>query len=1235
LPGGAKPREGVETLPGFPYRCQAATLAGLVHPAIVRYVAHGITTEGEPYIAMEWLDGETLADRIARGPVEPEAIARLGSRILQALAAAHACGIVHRDVKPSNIFLAGGDLGQAKLLDFGIARRAHDVWQITRPDGGMGTPMYMPPEQFRDGSKVDGRADVFSLGCVLYESSIGEPPRLAVQGHDPTFVWQDGTLERLRRSAPPPLADILARMLALSLDDRPADLDRLSCELSQVADEVKAAGAHACESCKSLGLSSAEQRIATVVVASGMAPEGWQAARFATLAAALVAHGARVERTGPETWAIVLATCAVPGDLAAQAARWALQAKAELASVSLAVSTSLAGRDDPRALAEAVQQADRMASAATNTVVVDERVARLLEGRFELQSLTEGSFALCAEQPSGEVPRTLMGKDVPCFGREREISFVEDLWQEVCESSAARVLVLSAPAGGGKSRVRHEACQRIRREGKPFAFLLGRGDPMRDSAPFAMLGPAILEFAGIAGDEPAPVQHERLAAGVARLLPGDRARQTAAFLGEIANLSFPDDELPALRAARKDAHLMSDQRQMAWLEWLEAECAREPVLLVLEDLHWADAPSVAFVDAALRLLADKRLFVLALARPEVDRRFPSLWPARNPHRIALSPLSAPASKQMIGHVAGELPEARARWIVDRAEGNPFYLQELLRVVVEGGKAGRKAEDDSNLPDTVLGMVQARLDGFGPDAKLVLRAASVYGESFFAAGVRALLDDEHRKDVDRWLDILEEQEVVFRRHLGDRREYAFRHALLRQAAYESLPAEEKRLGHLLAGRFLEGAGEKDGSVVADHFERAGEKAAAVKWLVVAARQALEANDIAEAVARAVGAVGEELCGLKLVEARAWYWKGEYRRAEEAAKAALGTKDERTKLLALEALFDGLGPQAKYREIAERYPVDKPNEPELLNAWLEAMCAGAAFLAAGIAPEYLDRMLELLAQYEDRLDPVLLGRRALLTHCAWRANGKLMKGIACGRSAANRFRSVGLQLDAFVALGNVAVTLSEAGRLDEAIAEIQKVLEFALKWDLKHLQSGGFAALATCNAYLGRFDEARASGRQAQAIARAQSDRRFQGTAEMYLSMTELLSGCHTAAERFALDAMATLEAVPFSRPFAVALLARALAAQGRAAEALPRARDAYAQLEKMGGVDDGEATIRLALAECLIANGDRDAARNAVASAAEWLRCRADKLDHPGYRESFLTRIPEHRRILELAHDFGV
>jgi serine/threonine protein kinase len=288
---------------------EATTLASLNHPAIVRYIAHGITPQGEPYLAMEWLEGETLADCIARGPIDPKAVARLGARVLQALAAAHAHGIVHRDLKPTNIFLTDGDLDQAKLLDFGIAQRGQNAgaWRITRPGGAMGTPVYMAPEQYRDGSNVDSRADVFSLACVLVESLVGEPPRLFVGSDDGAFAWEEGTLQRLQQAAPEPLQRILGRMLALAVEDRPADVESLSRELREAADEISDGAPPSIQPGKKSTLSDAEQRVAAVIAVLGIPADGAPAGRFVELTASLTSHGAPrwsapPTASGPSCW---------------------------------------------------------------------------------------------------------------------------------------------------------------------------------------------------------------------------------------------------------------------------------------------------------------------------------------------------------------------------------------------------------------------------------------------------------------------------------------------------------------------------------------------------------------------------------------------------------------------------------------------------------------------------------------------------------------------------------------------------------------------------------------------------------------------------------------------------------------------------------------------------------------------------------------------------------------------
>ena len=144
---------------------EARLLAELRHPGIVAHVAHGQAADGRRWLAMEWLDGEDLAQRLARGPLAIADAVRLVRRASEALQVAHGVGVVHRDLKPSNLFLVGGRTDQVKLLDFGVARRGAASQAMTGTGLIVGTPEYMAPEQAR--GEADVRSDVYALGAVI------------------------------------------------------------------------------------------------------------------------------------------------------------------------------------------------------------------------------------------------------------------------------------------------------------------------------------------------------------------------------------------------------------------------------------------------------------------------------------------------------------------------------------------------------------------------------------------------------------------------------------------------------------------------------------------------------------------------------------------------------------------------------------------------------------------------------------------------------------------------------------------------------------------------------------------------------------------------------------------------------------------------------------------------------------------------------------------------------------
>src|SRR6185312_14863961 len=200
-------------------------LAQLRHPGIVRYVADGRLGGGELWLAMEWLAGESLSQRMRRGLSPADAIEVI-RRVAEALGAAHELGVVHRDVKPSNIMLANGSIEQVKLLDFGVARVANADQLSTRTGIMIGTPGYMAPEQARGDRDVGPRADVFALGCILFELLTGEH---AFVGDNVMAVLAKILLEdaprvaELRPELPHELDELVSRMLAKQPAERPAD----------------------------------------------------------------------------------------------------------------------------------------------------------------------------------------------------------------------------------------------------------------------------------------------------------------------------------------------------------------------------------------------------------------------------------------------------------------------------------------------------------------------------------------------------------------------------------------------------------------------------------------------------------------------------------------------------------------------------------------------------------------------------------------------------------------------------------------------------------------------------------------------------------------------------------------------------------------------------------------------------------------------------------------------------
>ena len=1253
---------------------EAQALAELRHPGIVRYIAHGSTASGEPYLALEWLEGESLGDRLRRRGLTIAESVTLGIRVAEALGDAHRRGIVHRDLKPSNLHLVDKTIDRVKIIDFGIARLA-GMAPLTMTGVIVGTPFYMAPEQARGEREIDLRADVFALGCVLFHCLTGRPPFTGEDLHAALLkvVLEDAPrLRELRPDIPEALDGLVARMLSKDRAGRPPDGGAVADELAALGDVASSPPGPMsrrttalttgerrvlCLLLARLGDPTADPRPATMPMSMTLPmtlPMG-QLVPEEELKRAVGRFGGELQSLADGLLLITLEGPGVATDHAARAARCALEVQRLLPGVQMALVAGRGTLTERLKMGATIDRAVRLLErAAGGTIRLDEVMAGLLDTRFEVVG-DASALVLRGERALVEAARTLLGRPTPFVGRDHEIATLHSVLEECALEPGARPVLITAPAGVGKSRLRYEFLRHVeglegtgKAEPRPASIRqaqiwLGHGDPMSAGSPFGMLGQILRREAGLHGGEPPELRQPRLRARVARHVhPRDQPRVTE-FLGEITGVRFPDGESVELRAARGDAVLMGDQMRRAFEEFLLAECQSQPVLIVLEDLQWGDLPTVKFIDGALRALRDHPLMVLALARPEVAAIFPHLWATRGLQEIRLREIGKKGSEKLVREVLGDRVDApMVARLVERAGGNAFYLEELIRAAAAG-----RAEA---LPETVLAMVQARLEGLDVEARRVLRAAGVFGQLFWLGGLVALLGGpEDAARVGEWLSILLDLELIARRGYGKfpgQEEYSFRHALVREAAYASLTDADRVLGHRLAGEWLEAAGEHDAALLAEHYERGAEPERAVIWFRRAAEQALEANDFRGAITRAergvASAEGELLAALRLIQAEAHKWLGEAAAAERCAVLAMQSFPPKSPLwyaAAAEAasMRVRLGMSDRLADLAEELRALAPHEGATGPCVSALARIAGALLHAGQHPAAEDLIQELspiaapLAERDFAVAARIHALRASRALCY----GDPSASLDCTEQSIPSFLYTGDLRNACLNRVNAAHCLLQLGVYAKAEATLREALADAERMGLHNVTAFAKQNLGLAWLQQGTLAAARDVTREAVDAFAAQVNRRQEGRSRAYLAAILARGGELEGAEQEALVAIETLAHVPTLRALALAVRARVLLEQGIAAGALEVARAALGLLASLSGTEEGEAQIRLVYAESMRAAGYAEAARDAILLARRRLIQRAQRIQDPARRRSFCEAVPENVRTFALAALWGL
>jgi class 3 adenylate cyclase len=978
--------------------------ASLDHPNVVPIYQAG-EHRGQLYLAMRFVAGSDLASVVERhGTLMPERALAILAQIAGALDAAHRRGLVHRDVKPANVLLDEEE--HAYLTDFGITKQLSGV--STDTGRVMGTLDYLAPEQIR-GEKVDGRADCYALACVLYECLAGAPPFR--RESEAQTMWAHIQEEPAALAGYQALDPVLLTGLAKDRDDRYSSCSALVAATQRALERPAVGPSEAREAPERAGRdpevevmpapTTEERKLVTVLFAElgfeqelQRDPERLRDLLERVRAIAdeeLAVSGGTIDSALGDA---VLATFGSPvaqEDHAERALHAALATRSALASRFGDALSLKIGIESGQVIAggapggrhavtgQPLVAAGRLArSAASGEILVGDRTAATARGAFELRRVQGGHRlvrVLAVERPAArQLGRAFVG-------RGAELGLLEATYERVADQRQAHLATIVGDAGVGKTSLVHALRDRL--APGDACWYTGRCLAYGRAITYHPLAEILRARLGILPGDPPEVVRDRL---------GDRA-----ILGLTLGLDPPD---------RLHPHEARDRLHEAWIGLLGEMCSGGPVTVVVEDLHWAEPALLELLGKAARDVRSP-LLLLTTGRPELIDRQPDWGVARgSASRLWLEPLSEAQAEQMLAEIAGDLPDAVRRLVLKRAEGNPFFVEEVLGSLLDQGVLRREAGTwiASRVPatldvaDSVQGVIGARIDLLPAAEKSALQVAAVIGRSFWEDAVRALAETTEPD-----LELLEERDFVRRSpqsSLEGQREYVFKHALTREVAYASLPAGRRALAHARFAEWLEGAGGGDDEhapALAHHYAEAvspeyadfawaGDDARAtalrkqaVRWLRRAGELAFGRYELADATALYRQAVELE----PEVAARSELW-------EAAAQASLLRFDTDSFREAMEEALDLRPPRPAAarlygelsREGSRPYMWKHPPPRDVVEQWIEKALelaepgseARAAAVAAWASLDPLRRAAaakEAVELAEEHGDPVLRG------------------------------------------------------------------------------------------------------------------------------------------------------------------------------------------------------------------------------------------------------------------------
>jgi len=881
--------------------------------------------------------------------------------------------------------------------------------------------------------------------------------------------------------------------------------------------------------------------------------------------------------------------------------------------------------------------------------------------------------------------RGIEGVATKMIGRDAELEQLQAAFKRLFEARKLAAVTVVADAGIGKSRLLYEF--EAWSEARPETFFLfrGRATPQTGAQAFGLLRDILAWRFQIFDDDSIEAARKKMEDGIVPLFlhddGPDLAEAHAHLLGHLIGIEW--------KSSRHITGIQDDPKQIrnrafhAAAQLLRRVSATDgsPVVLQLEDLHWADGESLDFLNYLAEVNRDVPLLVLAFTRPTLfERRADWSSTAGLSQRIDLAPLDKTGSRMLANELLKKLPEVPAalrELITSSAEGNPFYMEELVKMLIDQGAIQTRSDSGeawsvnaerllvTQVPPTLTGVLQARLDGLPQAEKRALQQASVVGTVFWDQALAAI-----EPQAAEALPALVRRELALPRAdaaldglRAGLREYAFRHQVLHQVTYDTVLKRDKREGHAKVARWLaaltehgtQRAGDFLGTA-AEHFEQAGDAPKAAEFHARAAEQAGQrfAHDrVLAHVGRALALLGEiDTPAPAQAELR---WR--LLHAREQTLFLQGRRDEQAADLdAMDRLADLLDDDRRRANVARRRSMRAMRMADW--AAMESAARYGLTCATRAGDDELRlhalRMVAVAQLYQGDIEAGRalaqqglaearsLGLRGVemrllnALSLAARMQGDLVGPLDLDRQSLLISRETGDRVNEAVGLANQGERWLKLGDLAQSRRDLDAALQMARSNGDRNTESYVFTGLSAVALWQGDETRALALARQALDIAVAEKARDFEALAGLRLGAAELALGRRAAArEAYAQAHARAVEIDDSLQHDASAGLAQVALAEGDAAAAPAAMAALKPLLDHIGAggmLDDTEwpRLIELSCHQALARAGDPRAA-DWLLRAHSALMAEADAISHStphaALHQGFLQNIPHHREIL--------